>query len=171
MKLVNFQLRMPEIEKIESKKKARTKMPKVGNKDFNYTPQGIAEAEAYSDATGLPVINAPDTRERYQWGGMVLPPTGGQEVPASPIVGEGLSSAPSLYKKGGKVDVTDVVKTAESLKKRTEEYDKEIAKEKRKGPARFWDSPGSKADYLQKDKAYSKMIAEGQIGSMKKVVK
>jgi hypothetical protein len=31
-------------------------MPKVGTRHFPYTPEGIAEANAYSEQVGLPVI-------------------------------------------------------------------------------------------------------------------
>jgi hypothetical protein len=57
---------------------------------------------------GLPTANAMDRSESYQLGGGVRPPT-----------------APSMpqYKKGGKVDVTDIVKEVEANKK----IDKEIA--------------------------------------------
>ena len=67
-------------------------MPKVGIGEnaieFDYTPEGIAEAEEYAKATGLPISNAMDRVENYQLGGAVQPPT-----------------APSMpqYKKGGKV--------------------------------------------------------------------
>jgi hypothetical protein len=60
-------------------------MPKVGERQFAYTPEGIAEAESYSDATGLPMSNAMERSvQTYLGGGRVTNPTVG-------------------YKKGGKV--------------------------------------------------------------------
>ena len=57
-------------------------MPKVGLKEFAYTPEGIAEAESYSQATGLPMSNAQDrSQQMYYDGGLVE----------------------QVYKKGGKV--------------------------------------------------------------------
>mgnify|MGYP003137564011 CR=1 FL=1 len=59
-------------------------MPKVGNKEFAYTPEGIAEAEAYSEASGIPVSNAMERSQMYFYGGKVEKPI-------------------TRYKKGGKV--------------------------------------------------------------------
>ena len=86
-------------------------MPKVGKKEFAYTPKGEAAAEAYSEETGIPVTNAPDMRENYQWGGRVLPPQGLPQGglprrPMSPVappvapVGRGPGM---MYEEGGKV--------------------------------------------------------------------
>ena len=55
-------------------------MPRVGDRDFAYTPEGIAEAEAYSEATDIPISNAMERSQRYFYGGKV-----------------------EKYKKGGKV--------------------------------------------------------------------
>jgi hypothetical protein len=55
-------------------------MPKVGDKNFAYTPEGIAQAEAYSEATGIPMSNAMERSQVYYEGGKV-----------------------EKYKKGGKV--------------------------------------------------------------------
>ena len=67
-------------------------MPKVGDKEFPYTPEGIAAAKAASMATGIPspeisttgmpMVNAQDRSQMYYMGGKVE--------------GKG-------YKKGGKV--------------------------------------------------------------------
>ena len=46
-------------------------MPKVGNAEFEYTEEGIAEAEAYSQATGIPMVNAMVRVQNYQLGGKV----------------------------------------------------------------------------------------------------
>ena len=62
-------------------------MPKVGEVEFDYTPEGIAEAEDYSRATGLPMSNAMERSvQTYIHGGMVQQP---QEMTG--------------YNKGGKV--------------------------------------------------------------------
>ena len=48
------------------------KMPKVGDKEFDYTPEGVAEAEQYSADTGIPISNAMDrTVKEYAGGGKV----------------------------------------------------------------------------------------------------
>ena len=44
-------------------------MPKVGIGEnaieFDYTPEGMAEAEEYAKATGLPISNAMESSEKY----------------------------------------------------------------------------------------------------------
>ena len=56
-------------------------MPRVGDKDFAYTSEGIAEAESYAEATGQVVEHdAMNRSQRYFYGGKV-----------------------EKYKKGGKV--------------------------------------------------------------------
>ena len=90
-------------------------MPKVGKKEFDYTLEGIVEAEAYSEATGLPMSNAQDRSvQTYIHGGRVNQPqgvTGQLGTPSiSPVRELGQSPiSPSLlgtrgYKKGGKVN-------------------------------------------------------------------
>ena len=59
-------------------------MPKVGEEEFAYTPEGIEQAKQYAEETGLPMSNAMDRSQVYQIGGVVEP-----SMPA--------------YKKGGKV--------------------------------------------------------------------
>ena len=46
-------------------------MPKVGKEEFDYTTEGMAEAEAFSEATGIPISNALDRVQNYQLGGLV----------------------------------------------------------------------------------------------------
>ena len=46
-------------------------MPRVGDKQFDYTPEGIAEAESYSQVTGIPVSNAMERSQVYYEGGKV----------------------------------------------------------------------------------------------------
>ena len=62
-------------------------MPKIGEKEYPYTEEGMEEAKKESMETGIPMSNAMDRVESYQLGGMVKPPT-----------------EPSIkaYKKGGK---------------------------------------------------------------------
>ena len=83
-------------------------MPKVGKEEFAYTPEGMAEAEAYSEATGIPVSNAMERVQNYQLGGLV-----GGRIPGS--LGRGgrggvsqdgvglLPKLPTQLEKGGKV--------------------------------------------------------------------
>ena len=66
-------------------------MPKVGDEEFAYTPEGIAAAKAKS-------LNAPDRMETYQLGGQIQPPTAPSMTPTP------------KYDEGGNVNVTDVVK-------------------------------------------------------------
>ena len=66
-------------------------MPKVGKKEFEYTPEGIAKAKAYAKEVDIPMEDAMYRSENYQLGGMVKPPT----APS-------ISPTPQ-YKKGGKV--------------------------------------------------------------------
>jgi len=56
-------------------------MPKVGARQFAYTPEGIAEAESYAEATGQTVEHDAMERSQYFYGGKV----------------------DAMYKKGGKV--------------------------------------------------------------------
>ena len=47
-------------------------MPKVGDKEFDYTPEGVAEAKQYSADTGIPMTNAMDRNiKEYAGGGKV----------------------------------------------------------------------------------------------------
>lgn len=73
-------------------------MPKVGDEEFAYTPEGIAAAKAKSLETGIPTANAPDRMETYQLGGQIQPPTAPSMTPTP------------KYDEGGNVNVTDVVK-------------------------------------------------------------
>ena len=81
-------------------------MPKVGEEEFAYTPEGIEAAKAKSLETGVPTTNAPDRTTVYQIGGMVKPPEAQTGIGGL----EGLKvdipkPSPSRpnYKKGGKV--------------------------------------------------------------------
>mgnify|MGYP003135531960 CR=1 FL=1 len=97
-------------------------MPKVGFKQFPYTEQGIAEAESYSEATGvpvsdsgIPVSNAQERNVQTYWnGGRVTPQQGlgaiDRGINPSPQLGDanvGMGQLPSpsvpRYNKGGKV--------------------------------------------------------------------
>ncbi len=49
-------------------------MPKVGDKHFSYSKEGIKKAEAYAEVTGeelIPTYDAGDRVEQYQLGGEV----------------------------------------------------------------------------------------------------
>ena len=91
-------------------------MPKVGLKDFPYTEEGVAQAESYSEATGIPISNAMDRSvQTYIHGGRVgqqgiaQAPQMSPSAPRSPMFNKGVEVAPQvtpprLYKKGGKVN-------------------------------------------------------------------
>ena len=46
-------------------------MPKVGDKEFAYTPEGIKQAKKESEATGTPVQDASSRKETYALGGQI----------------------------------------------------------------------------------------------------
>jgi len=53
-------------------------MPKVGDMEFDYTPSGLARAEAYAAETGLPISNAQERSvQSYVDGGRVVKPMAG----------------------------------------------------------------------------------------------
>ena len=88
-------------------------MPKIGEEEFAYTPEGIAAAKAKSLETGIPMSNAQERSETYQLGGMVKPPT-------APSITQYEEGGKVGNWKGEKVDVTDIVKKVsqrEKLKK------------------------------------------------------
>ena len=95
-------------------------MPRVGDEEFAYTPEGEEAAERKSLETGEPVIPTYDAGGRvekikgYAHGGLVRPINPVSPMnPVSPIANEGIvtpdvspimpSPQPGLYKKGGKV--------------------------------------------------------------------
>jgi|TARA_R100000501_G_C2579787_1_gene83473 hypothetical protein len=80
-------------------------------KDKPYPWESKKEAE-------IRISNATERSEKYQLGGVVRPP-----------------SSPSMpqYKKGGKVDVTDVVKKVEQKVAQEKRFDKRIAEADKKG--------------------------------------
>ena len=77
-------------------------MPKVGNKEFDYTPEGIAEAEAYSEATGIPTLNAQDRSVQTFFNGGPVEKLGGGRDRLN-FGGGGSGIGGQTYKKGGKV--------------------------------------------------------------------
>ena len=101
-------------------------MPKVGDEEFAYTPEGIAAAKAKSLETGIPTANAPDRMETYQLGGQIQPPTAPSMTPTP------------KYDKGGKVKTRKSAQL-ESAKARYESakkgkyYDVESGKVKKHG--------------------------------------
>ena len=64
-------------------------MPKVGDKEFPYTPKGIQKASKESSKSGIPVSDAGNRTESYQLGGQVGQPGFGQRPmvnrPVSPM--------------------------------------------------------------------------------------
>ena len=78
-------------------------MPKVGNEEFDYTPEGIAEATDYSEATGIPISNAMERSvQTFIHGGRVQGGVTGQLGTPSINPMEGGLTQPG-YKEGGKV--------------------------------------------------------------------
>ena len=94
-------------------------MPKVGDEEFAYTPEGKAKAKQKWLETGEPVMPKYDAGGRvkkikgYAYGGPVTP-----VAPVAPITPEGIGNTPDImprsvgptinpippvYKKGGKV--------------------------------------------------------------------
>ena len=70
-------------------------MPKVGDKDFPYTDEGIKQAAAESEVSGMPISNAADRNvTTYEGGGKT-----GFNVPQPTMDDVGLME----YEKGGKV--------------------------------------------------------------------
>ena len=47
-------------------------MPKVGDEEFAYTPEGIEAAKQKAETTGVPMSNAMERSRTYQVGGKVL---------------------------------------------------------------------------------------------------
>ena len=100
---------------------------KVGRPSKKYQAGGevtdVAEviAEVAQMGQEFPTANAMERTENYQLGGAVRPPT-----------------APSMpqYKKGGKVDITDIVKEIETTKKQ-HKMDK------------IWTAASDRAEYLK----------------------
>ena len=48
-------------------------MPKVGDEEFAYTPEGIEKAKKHSGETGLPMSDARNRTAIYYDGGVVPP--------------------------------------------------------------------------------------------------
>ena len=74
-------------------------MPRVGDKEFAYTPEGEAEAQAYAEATGMPVQS--EDEMMYAVGGKV----DGSKRSVKEYLGGGMVKKPMMpmYKHGGKV--------------------------------------------------------------------
>ena len=124
-------------------------MPKVGMKEFDYTPEGIAEAESYSEATGIPMSNAQERSQIYREGGKV-----------------------EKYKKGGKVDITDIVKTVEKKVAQEKRHDKWIKEADKKGET-LQSGPDTipRADMIKHSKKGHKALKEQQIKKMAKSIR
>ena len=65
-------------------------MPKVGDKEFAYTPEGIAAAKAEADMTGesMEIVDAGSRSQSYQLGGKIPGQRGFGERPIRPIPGD-----------------------------------------------------------------------------------
>ena len=82
-------------------------MPKVGDKEFPYTPEGIQKAAKESSKSGIPVSDAGNRAESYQLGGLIPGQQGfGQKPMANPLPNPGRmpGTAGYVYKEGGKTD-------------------------------------------------------------------
>ena len=74
-------------------------MPKVGDKEFAYTEQGMADAKAESAETGIPISDgATRNVTEYAGGGKT-----GYNAIGNPMYGHGGMTGMDKYKKGGKV--------------------------------------------------------------------
>ena len=97
-------------------------MPKVGDEEFAYTPEGIAKAKAKAEETGVPMSNAVDRSETYQMGGVV-----------------------PEYEEGGEVkkekDITDIVKKVEVAKKMEGKYKRKMEKDPKYEPEKGHGAP------------------------------
>ena len=97
-------------------------MPKIGEKEFAYTPEGVAKAKQESAETGIPISDGAKRGESYQLGGLIPGQQGfGQRPVVNPLtIGQNPMVKPPLgnvkkplgmyeeggeveYKKGGKV--------------------------------------------------------------------
>jgi hypothetical protein len=68
-------------------------MPKVGGKEFSYTPEGIVEARAESAKTGVPM----EVHKRYEIGGL-LKKSGGPKVKRTRARGCGAATKGTDYR-------------------------------------------------------------------------
>ena len=100
----------------EKELKKEAKMPKVGDKEFAYTEQGMADAKAESAETGIPISDgATRNVTEYAGGGKT-----GYNAIGNPMYGHGGMTGMDKYKKGGKVmDIPgEQVKFASERKKK-----------------------------------------------------
>jgi hypothetical protein len=106
---------MVNYPQVLTQEKGERKMPKVGNKEFDYTAQGLAEAKAEAEKTGqqMETTDASARSESYQLGGKIPGQPGFGERPQpvnpgmNPLGVEQVTPSvpiPPLYEKGGKVD-------------------------------------------------------------------
>ena len=107
----------------ENEKEANS-MPKVGNKEFPYTPEGIAAAQAESQDTGIPISNGAQRNiQNYAGSGNTGFAGIGKPLDITQGVGN-VGMEPEvldMYKEGGKV------KKGESPKKQRTRKMKKIA--------------------------------------------
>lgn len=95
-------------------------MPKVGDKEFPYTPEGMKNAKQESSATGVPIQDANERTQNYQLGGKVpgqqgfganpnqpqAPGTVGSPVQPGPEISPvgPIEDDPIPYQEGGEVE-------------------------------------------------------------------
>jgi hypothetical protein len=125
-------------------------------KDANKMGQELKEIPLEATEPEFPISDAMERSENYQLGGMVKPPT-------SPSI--------SSYKKGGKVDVTDITEKIDKMVARDKRYDKRIAKaDKAKETIKSGAEVYPLSDKLKYEKKGHRRLAEAQIKTMKKKV-
>ena len=110
---------------------------------------------------GFPTTNAPDRVESYQLGGMIEPPTAPSMSPPVP-----------QYKKGGPVDVTDVVKKVAKKVAQEKRHDKWIAEaDKKKETIKSGAEVYPMSDKIKHSKKGHKALKEQQINKMAKKIR
>ena len=131
-------------------------MPKVGDKEFPYTPEGMAAAKAESQNMGIPVNDGANRSvTEYAGGGKTGYSQIGME---NPMMGHGGKMTPEMmkYEEGGKTNPLD------------QNGDGKISLYERNNPPK---DPNEKARLKAKDKARRKKVKEGVEKTVKKVKK
>ena len=106
-------------------------MPKVGEKEFPYTPEGIQAAAEESSESGIPVSDAGSRNESYQLGVLIPGEEGfGQRPMIKPPL-PGTASSLGMYEKGGPVDKKAGRKARREARKEFRERKKEIRQDKK----------------------------------------
>ena len=103
-------------------------MPKVGEKEFPYTPEGVQAAAEESSQSGIPVSDAGSRNESYQLGGLIPGQPGFGQRPPLP--------GTSLYEEGGEVKQTIYEKNQAKRDKIAARRKKSVASSKERREAR-----------------------------------